>query len=150
MLYLHPKMQIELKYRNIEARRLSFASVPVDINNNSTVVSVSEDEGNLKVSFIFTANYEPNVGIIRVEGDLIVKDSKENIKKALEEWKNSGNKNLPEIFAESIHNTILSNCIVEATVLSRDVQLPAPIPTPRILINNKEQNTGGDTNTYIR
>lgn len=141
-------MQIDLRYRNIEARRFSFANAPIDISNNSTVVSVSEDEGNLNVGFIFTSNYEPNIGIIRIEGDLIVKDAKENIKKVVDEWKKSNNKNLPENFAEEIHNAILSNCIVEATILSRDVQLPVPIPTPKISIKEKKQKD--EETCYIR
>lgn len=141
-------MQIDLRYRNIEARRFSFANMPVEISNNSTVVSVSEDGGNLKVCFIFTSNYEPNIGTIRIEGDLIVRDAKENIKKVIDEWKKSNNKNLPEKFAEDIHNAILSNCIVEATILSRDVQLPVPIPTLKISIKEKKQK---DVETcYIR
>ncbi|MEM2917912.1 MAG: hypothetical protein QXY62_00200 [Candidatus Altiarchaeota archaeon] len=141
-------MRIELRYRNIEARRFSFANMPVDINNNSTVVSVLEDEGNLKVDFVFTSNYEPNVGLIRIEGELIVNDTKENIKKVIEEWKKSNNKNLLENFAEEIHNAILTNCIVEATILSRDVQLPIPIPTPKISIKEKKQKN--EERVYIR
>lgn len=141
---------VELKYRNIEARRFSFASAPVDINNNSTVVSVLGENELLHIDFIFSSNYEPNVGLIRIEGRLTLKDSKENIKKALDEWKNSENKNLPKDIAENVHNTILSNCIVEATVLSREVQLPAPIPTPRVSIDKPIDKSKEEKPGYIR
>jgi len=143
-------MQIEIRYRNIEARRFSYANVPININNNSTVVSVSEEEENLRVGFVFTANYEPNIGMIRIEGDIVVKDSKDNIKKAIDEWKKSNNKNLPENLAENIHNSILSNCIIEATILSRDINLPAPIPTPQISINKQSKSSPGEAGNYIR
>jgi hypothetical protein len=132
-------MQIrEVKYKNIEARRFSLAkNIPVDVNNNSTVISISEKEENLNVNFVFTSNYEPNIGVIRIEGNLTVEDLKENIKKTVEEWEKSGNKNLPPEIAERVHNAILANCIIEATILSREVQLPAPIPTPRVSMKNK-------------
>lgn len=54
--------------------------------------------------------------------------------------------------AEKVHNTILSNCVVQATLLSKEVQLPPPIPMPNVSIGKKEDRTEvkGETSSYIR
>ena len=130
-------MQIEIKYKSIEARRFILIKGPINISNNSTVTSVEKGEGNLTMNFIFTSNYEPSAGLVKIEGVLLLSDSEEKIKVTLEEWENSDRKNLPRDVAEKVHNTILANCIVEATILSKEVQLPAPFPTPRVSLKEK-------------
>lgn len=144
-------LQIELKYRNIEARRFSPVSGQINVNNNSTVTAISRADNKLSVNFIFSSNYEPNIGVVRIEGEITISDSGENVDRAILEWEKSGKKNLPADIAEKVHNAILTNCIVEATILSREVQLPAPIPTPRVSIGKNESNlSSDDTRNYIR
>ena len=143
--------QIELKYRNVEARRFFPVTGQINVNNNSTITTVSRIDNKLSINFFFTSSYEPNIGIVRIEGEIIVSDSSENIDRAMVEWERSGRKNLPEDMAEKVHNAILANCMVESVLLSREVQLPAPIPTPHVSIGKKESTAGGsDTRSYIR
>ena len=132
---------------SLDARRLSTTKGQVNINNNSTITSVTESESRINVGFVFSCNYEPNIGIVRIEGDLSVEDSRENIEDAIKEWRSSEQKKLPKEMAEKVHNAILSNCIVEASLLARDVKLPAPIPMPHVSINKESEST--DT-SYIR
>lgn len=140
-----------VRYNSIEVRRYAPAiSGQVNINNNSTVTNVDEVDGKLSVGFVFSSSYEPNIGLIRMEGELLVTESKENVERALDEWKKTGKKNLPEDIAEKTHNAILSNCIVEATILSREVQLPPPIPTPQVKMGKGDGDAGVDTQSYIR
>lgn len=143
-------MKINLSVLSIEARRISDVPQNVTINNNSTVTEVKQSETALSVMFRFTSNYEPNVGVIKIEGELSLEDSKEKIESIFEQWEKSGNKNLPKDIAEKVHNTILVNCIVEATVLSREVRLPAPFPTPKIMIPDDKKDDEDDINSYIR
>lgn len=145
--------QIELKYKNVEARRFSPIVGQINVNNNSTLTAVSRIDNKLSVNFVFSSNYEPNIGVVRIEGEIIISDSKENVDRAIVEWERSGKKNLPTDMAEKVHNAILTNCMVEAVILSREVQLPAPIPTPHVSIGKKESVSGGDTGdtkSYIR
>jgi hypothetical protein len=147
-------MRIDLKFRNLEAKRFSTTpGGPVNVHNNRTLSAVSRVDDRLSVNFVFSCNYEPNIGLIRIEGDIFLSGSEENMERAIKEWEHSGRKNLPQDMAEKVHNVILSNCIVEAAILSRDVQLPAPIPTPTVSLNKKE--TGDSTpdegtKSYIR
>ncbi len=145
-------MKIELHYRNLEVKRFGDVSGSVNINNNSTLTSVERVDGKISVNFVFSTNYDPGIGVIRIEGNLSFSDTEENIKRAMEEWKNSGGKNLPVDLAEKVHNTILSNCVVQATILSKEVQLPPPIPVPNVSMGEKGTKDGAEreTNHYIR
>lgn len=138
-------MNFNITFKNLDARRIGMVRSQVNINNNSTIVAASKEGDKLSIGFVFSSTYEPNIGIIRIEGDLTVDESPENIEKALGEWEKSGKTKLPKEMAESIHNTILTNCIVEASFLARDVKLPSPIPMPQVTLNEKESDT-----SYIR
>ncbi len=142
--------QIELKYRNVEAKRFSPVSGQINVNNNSTLTAVSKIDSKLSINFVFSSNYEPNIGFVRMEGEITISDSKENIDKAILEWERSGKKNIPTDMAEKVHNAILANCMVEAVILSREVHLPAPIPTPHVSIEKRGSEPVNDTRGYIR
>jgi len=147
-------MHIDLKFRNLEAKRFStIAGGPVNVHNNSTLTKVSKMNGRLSVNFVFSCNYEPSIGLIRIEGDLFLSDSKENIDGAIKVWERSGRKSLPTDMAEKVHNVIFSSCIVEAVILSKEVQLPAPIPTPSVSLDKKfykDPTSDEETKSYIR
>jgi hypothetical protein len=141
-------MNFNIVFRNLEARRMTSikAQVNVNINNNSTIVAVNRAGSKLNVGFAFTSTYEPNIGVIRIEGDLEVEDAPEIIEKAIGEWEASERSRLPKEMAETVHNVILSNCIVEASMLARDIKLPSPIPMPQITLG---ESKAADT-SYIR
>jgi len=135
-----------LNFRYLDARRLGAVKSQVNISNNSTITSVSKDGEKMNVGFVFSSNYEPNIGLIRIEGDLTIEDTAENIARALKEWEASERTRLPKDMAEGVHNTILSNCIVEASLMARDVKLPMPVPLPQVTLDkNKDYDT-----SYIR
>lgn len=144
-----------VNYKIIEARSfMSDAEIQsVSINNNVRLTSVSERDESICVEFIYTSNYEPNIGVIRIEGEVLIGETEENRKKTLDEWKKSNKRNLPHDIASKIHNIILSNCMVETTVLSREIKLPPPFPLPQVNLEKKEAevSVGSETTgSYIR
>jgi hypothetical protein len=148
--------QVELKFRNLEVKRfVNFAEGPVNVHNNSNVKTVSKIEGRLVIEFSFTCSFEPGIGIIKIDGDIMLRDSDENIERAMKEW-DKGAKNLPTDVTERVHNAILSSCIIESVVLSKEMGLPAPIPLPTVSMSAKKEpgtqevKTSDDTKHYIR
>jgi hypothetical protein len=140
-------MNYNIAFRYLDARRLGAVKSQVNINNNSTIVAVTrEGEKSMNVGFVFSSSYEPNIGVIRIEGDLSVEDTPDTIEKSLKEWERSERAKLPKEVAEGIHNAILSNCMVEASILARDIKLPLPMPMPQVALNAKDST---DT-SYIR
>ncbi len=121
-------MQVNVNYKNVEARRYSIPAGNININNNATLVNVSKQDDRLIANFVFTCNYEPNIGIIRLEGEISMFNLQKEDKEIVTQWERSGKKELPQELAGKINNVMISNCMVEATVLSREVQLPPPIP----------------------
>ncbi len=142
-------MKANLKYTHIEANKFSEPHEHVTINNNSTITQVEIVDGVLSVGFLFKSMYEPKIGEIKIEGNILIKDSADKLDAVVEEWNASGQKNLPVDIAEEIHNYILSNCVTETVIIAREIQLPSPIPLPRISLKNKVKNKE-ETNSYIR
>lgn len=137
-------MELSLRYTGVEAKKLGESVGELKINNNSTITSVEPKGADLAVSFSYVTGYEPKVGEIKVDGVILVRDTEENIKAVLDAWKASGEKNLPREMAEKVHNLIIFNCVTETVLLAREVQLPTPIPLPRVSLSDKK-----DTD-YIR
>lgn len=144
-------MNISVTFKTLDARRLSKGINQLNINNNSTITTVSKDSGKMTISFVFSSNYEPNIGVVRIEGDVMVEADDKVLDEIMVEWEKSEKTNLPKDMAEKVHNSILSNCIVEASILARDLKLPAPIPMPHVSIksNEEKQDVKEDT-SYIR
>ena len=139
-----------ITYKTLEARRFGVVNQPVNINNNSTVTSVNSDGGTLNISFVFSSNYEPNVGVIRIEGEMVMSEEKELVDKVVASWKETQYKNIPTEIAEKIHNNILSNCVVEASIMAREINLPIPIPAPSITMGSKTGAQSKIDTSYIR
>lgn len=145
-------MQANVKYKNVEARRYLVPRGQININNNATLTNVLKQDDKLIVNFVFTCNYEPNIGIIRLEGEISMSEFEKEDKDAVLKWERGGKKDLPKDIAGKISNIMISNCMIEATVLSREVHLPPPIPP---MLPQQEQEGSGkpssyDTASYIR
>ena len=80
----------------------------------------------LSAKFSFRVNYEPNVGSIRMEGEVLYKtdDTKNIIKK----WKE--NKNLESDLAVEMLNAIFRVCLTKAITIAGDLRLPPPVRFP--------------------
>ncbi|MEM4336405.1 MAG: hypothetical protein QXG86_00165 [Candidatus Woesearchaeota archaeon] len=87
----------------------------------------------LKFSFEYSANYEPKGGKILLVGDLIAIDEVEKVKEIINEW--NKNKKLHKEVATPVINTILSKCNIEAILLAREVNLPPPVPLPKVKVS---------------
>ncbi|RLI95658.1 MAG: hypothetical protein DRO92_01565 [Candidatus Altiarchaeales archaeon] len=132
-------MQINMEYINLEAKRFNNVKGTINVHNNSNISDISKIDDEVTVSFTFTSVYEPDIGVIKIDGKIRISDANEEIKEAFNKWESSEKKSIPHKLAERLHNTIISNCIIEATLLSREILLPPPIPTPRISTSNKEK-----------
>ncbi|MBI4152995.1 hypothetical protein HY497_00595 [Candidatus Woesearchaeota archaeon] len=110
----------------------------VGINNNITVKEVAEKDfslGNakqkgLRFRFEFNCKYTPDIGGIDLEGDVLFLGNEEQAKNITKEWKEK--KRLPADMMEPVLNSALNKCNIEALKISQDINLPSPIPMPRI------------------
>ncbi|OYT54553.1 MAG: hypothetical protein B6U72_02495 [Candidatus Altiarchaeales archaeon ex4484_2] len=121
-----------MEYTHLEASRFTKPSGKVNVHNNSNISHISRSDEVITISFTFTSTYNPSVGEIKIDGNIMLSDVDENVEQDVREWEEGDGKTIPSELARKVHNTIISNCIVEATLLSREILLPPPTPTPRV------------------
>ncbi|RMD57994.1 hypothetical protein D6825_02305 [Candidatus Woesearchaeota archaeon] len=112
----------------------------VKVNNNVSLKDVekvdisvgSAKQEALKFHFEFTTKYEPGIGDMTMNGFLTFVEKPEKVKEILDQWKKENK--VPKDVMSSVLNTVLSRCNVEAMILSREVNLPPPVPMPKVQV----------------
>ena len=135
MIYM-PVVGFNFNKMNIEKR--SALKGKVNIKNNISIKKVEpkdlslgkSSEAGLSFVFEFTSKYEPNFAEVFLGGDVVFIEDAKKIKEILSAWKKD--KKVPEDIMAQILNTALNKCNVKALVLSDDLNLPPPIPLPKI------------------
>jgi len=100
---------------------------PVQVATNLNVVGINEKrEDMLEVPFVFTINYTPAVAQISLKGKSHVTGSKAD----LEQIRNTYKEKKPPapIIVQSISNVVF----VESVIVCRTLNIPPPIPLPKI------------------
>lgn len=129
---------IGFNFTKIEVERKQPAVGQINISNNVNISNIEEtdlafgkaDEKGLKFSFKFDSKYDPDIGKIELNGEIIYLDDDKKLKEIIKEWKKSKNVS-KEIMAEVL-NSILLRCNIEALILSKEINLPPPIPLPKV------------------
>jgi hypothetical protein len=100
---------------------------PVQIATNLNVVGINnKDESLLEVPFVFTINYSPAVAQISLKGKSHVTGTKDELEQILKNHKEK--KHPPPIVMQSISNIVF----LESVILCRSLNIPPPIPLPKI------------------
>ncbi len=88
----------------------------------------------LKALFAYKVVYEPEIGGLEFEGDVLFLQDKKSADDVLKQWKDK--KTIDRKLSAAIVSHILQKCAVQSLVLARDVGLPAPIPLPKVKAPN--------------
>ena len=140
-------MIVGFGFTKLSAEKHEAAKGKIDINNNVSVKEAKEDsfsmgkdrQSIIKFIFEFTSKYEPSIGTILFEGEVLYLDEPKKIKEILNSWKKD--KKIPSEIMANLLNTILTKCNVQALILSQEINLPPPIPMPRVEVS-KAQDKG--------
>jgi hypothetical protein len=132
---------IGFNFTKFSAERRENVGGKVNIKNNLSVQNVEKEDSRilagdavgLKVSFEFTSTYEPDLGKISIEANVIALEEKEPGEKILKEWEET--KKLPDEFMETALNFMLRRCNIKALIFSEDLNLPLPIQLPTVSRN---------------
>ncbi len=123
-------------YTELSAEKMAPVQGKVSINNNVSVTSVDEqeisfdDQEAVRIEFRYQSEYEPEVANITIEGNIIYVSEQYSTDELVDEWGDS--ESLPEDAMRDVINNVLSKCNVEAILLSRDLNIPSPIPLPKV------------------
>ena len=130
-----PIVKINVHKVNAE-RSLKAKGGQVKINNNVSINNVEDldfsvdGKKGLKFTFDFSCNYEPDLGKIDVEGQVLFVDEASKVDEVQELWKKS--KKIPMGVMEQIVNAALHKGNIQAIKVSEDINLPSPLPLPKV------------------
>lgn len=102
-----------------------------DVETTNIAIGTSKQEA-LKFKFEFTAKYEPKIGDITINGEVVSLEKPEKIKEIADEWKK--NKKVGKEIMAPILNNVLTKCNIEALILSKEINLPPPVQLPKVSI----------------
>ena len=124
--------------RSLNAGRKSLIANKIDINSTPkikdvkekkiTVPGVTDKQSVLTVDFEFETTYKPDIGNIKINGDLMY--TGDDNKKVLKEWEK--NKKLPAEADIEIKNFLLRKCLLLGVTISQEMQLPPPLVIPSL------------------
>lgn len=131
-------VQVRVFIHNISAERfweVGKRIPPVKVATNLNIVGVEEKMGGdvLEFPFVFTINYTPPVAQISVRGKAHASGDKDELKKIRET--HGEKKPPPAVVVQSISNVVF----LESVIVSRSLNIPPPIPLPRIPPVKKEK-----------
>lgn len=129
---------IGFNFTKIEGQKKTPLKGKIEIKNNINVADIKEFKLNIgkssescaQVLFKSSTDYEPGIGNINLEGELLFVAQEKVIKDLLSKWKKE-KKVDPQIMAQILNN-IASKANIKALVLSQELNLPAPIPLPKV------------------
>lgn len=105
-----------------------------DVLFNLEDVKVEGDE--VRIKYIYTANYKENAGHIRLRGELVAKEDKDLIKKVEAELKT---KKLPPEYMQKVVNAVNYFGTTNATVIAHTMGMVPPIKMPVLQFKQEEQ-----------
>ena len=131
-------MIIGFNFNTISVQRKRNPSGNIDIKNNVAIKDVqkadfkfgSASQQGLKFIFEFTSKYTPDFGEVLLTGEVLYLADDKTTRQILDEWASS--KKISKELMSGILNTVLARCNIQAWVLSKEVNLPPPIPMPQI------------------
>jgi hypothetical protein len=128
---------VKINLHKVHAERdLDAKGGQIKINNNVSVKNVEEmsfaveGKKGLKFTFAFNCNYEPNLGKIEVEGQVLFVEDEAKVKEIKDTW--DKDKKIPMDIMEQIVNAALHKGNIQAIKISEEVSLPSPLPLPKV------------------
>lgn len=128
---------------DIQAKRGKEAgSSKINIVSTPTIKGVKEvdmqglEKKALEVEFDFLTAYNPDMGSIKISGQLFYISNNDN-QLALDFWKKK--KTLPDDEAIEVLNFLFRRCVMKALILADDLQMPPPINLPIVTSAPKQE-----------
>jgi hypothetical protein len=129
---------VGFNFNKISVEKKESVKGKISINNNITITNVEKKDlilgvakqDGIRFEFEFTSKYEPKFADITLGGEVLFLGNSEEVKKVIDEWK-KGN-NIPKDVKVQVINAALTKCNIEALILSKEVNLPPPIPLPSV------------------
>jgi len=134
---------VGFNFTKILAEKTQDIGGKISISNNVSIKGVEEanlhlgkaGQNALRFAFEFTSKYDPKVGNILLEGNVLYVGEQKKIKEISGSWKKD--KKIPNDVVKDVLTVVLNKCNIEALILSRDINMPSPVPLPKVEAGKK-------------
>jgi hypothetical protein len=131
---------VGFEFTKIHVEKQETAKGKININNNVGIVDIKKGDltigdtkqTGLKFIFNYKSSYDPGFASIELQGTVHYLTDEKNAKEILDNWEKE--RKLTKTIAEQIVNTILTKSNVQSIILSNTVNLPPPVPMPKVNI----------------
>ena len=110
-------------------------NVKIDSLEKSNL-AFGDDRSAVKVSFTYTVKYDPDIGSIELQGDIMFMQEQKVIDKLLKDWQEK--QQLPKKVSSNLVNSIMQKCTIQAMIMTKDIGLPPPMPMPKVKSSTKK------------
>ena len=129
---------VGIQFNKIILDKKNPARGKVNVNNNVAVKDVKKTEltfgtskqNALQFDFEFKVHYDPGIADFTFNGYVTFFEKQSVIDDVLASWKKD--KKIPKEIMTPVLNSILAKCNLEALIFSKEINLPPPIPMPRV------------------
>lgn len=122
--------------KSISAERKNVPKGRVDINSTPKILSITKSKAGflkkqkpLNIEFEFITKYKPNIGEIRISGNVLYLGKK--LDETLKAWEKR--KKIPKEVDIEVKNFLFRKCLTIGVNLSENMQLPPPLIFPRVM-----------------
>ncbi len=117
----------------------------VNVNSSPIILSIEKKDVDfpwakdvVAINFKFETKYEPKVGWINMEGEVLY--TSDNPKEMIARWKKE--KKMDDNIAIDVLNTIFRRCLAKAIEVAAELRLPPPISFPIVKLKDQEEYIG--------
>lgn len=132
--------QINVDMESVSAEKFWESDKPmpseVQVSTNLNIVGLNSKEDFLSIPFVVTIGYNPSVAQISLKGEARVGGEEVELDEI--QGKYEENEKPPQFLIQSIVNKSL----VEATMMSRTLNIPPPVPLPGPRPQGKSEESG--------
>ncbi|MFA5141368.1 MAG: hypothetical protein WC471_00140 [Candidatus Woesearchaeota archaeon] len=138
---------VGFNFNKINVERAKPLQGKISINNNISIKGVenkdlslgSAKQSGLKVAFeygvVYSNEAKEKLANLDLEGEVLLLEQDAKVKDIVKDWDKS--KKLSKEMTMQVLQTALSKCNIQAIILSRDLNLPTPIPLPKVEVDEK-------------
>lgn len=128
---------IGFNFTKMHVEKHQAAKGKITVNRKANPVNVEEvkiggAQKALRYDFEFSCEYEPKIAEMHFTGNVTELVTDKDSEDILGTWKKS--KSLPPKTLEKVMNAILNRCHIQALVLSKEMNVPAPFNLPRVKV----------------
>jgi hypothetical protein len=134
---------VGFNFTKIHAEKTNPIKGKINISNKVALTGVEksdislgkDDQQGVKFLFNYTSTYEPKIGTVELDGDLLFLSSAKEVKEIVDGW--TKDKKIPQAVMSSVINAVLTKCNLQALISSRDINLPPSIQLPKVKIKQQ-------------